>query len=291
MAKSKQTPLAVAAALWDSLEIERVDRREIVTDPAYQPRAPAMIDRAVQRLRQQQALEEMVSQIKLYLQSSRTAETEALWLVELDNKLVLVDGHHRLQAYSETHREEVPAKVYRGKNAQLLADLACRLANVRGSRVQLHRQEIVEAFWATLGNLSRNGSRSWERLQLDGYSYRSLQAQFGGQPALGTISKMVGRLPTARRCFETWKSWPTWKEIRQMLRDRYDTSKPEKEQDDEELIERLAIALAPKLEKYPEPIRVDVYHRMESILRQSETLDMRAIGFEPRHEVFDNDDF
>lgn len=269
-----------AARVWDRLPREEVKLQEIETRPEYQPRDPSVIEGEVARFRQRQSLDEMVDQMVTFLKTSSDNHTDPLWLVELDGKKVLVDGHHRLEAYSRTKRRIVPAKVYRGKNALQVARLSCRLANVRGSRIQLHPHEIREAVWQTLRELSADGQRTWEEIRADGYSYRSLLSQFGGQPSLGTLSSMIGHLRQVRQeCLPEMGEWPTWKEYRKWLAEKHLDPDGEKESDYD--VEKLADQLARRVEKLPPYVRLSVYKRIEELLGEVDEEEMKAMGIEP----------
>lgn len=276
-ATKKRDWLHDAAHLWPTLPQEEVNRHEIETRPEYQPRDPDLIKGNVARFRQMQILEEMVEEMVTFLKASPRNHTDPVWIVEIDGRKILVDGHHRLKAYSRTKRPTVPAKVYRGKNAATLARLSCRLANVRGSRIQLHPSEIGEAVWQTLRELSFDGRRSWGEVQADGYSYRSLRAQFSGQPALGTLSAMTKQLGPARQKLQREGSWPSWKEHLKWLREKHlDPSNniEEKEID----VEKLADKLAREFEKLSRDERLHVYKRTEETLGEVDKAQMKKMG-------------
>jgi len=269
--------------LWEGLSRESVKRQEIETRHEYQPRQPDLIKSAVARFRQMQKLEDMVEQILDFLYASPENETEPVWVVEIKGKLVLVDGHHRLEAYSRASRQTVPAKVYRGRSAVEVARFSSRLANVRGSRIQLHPDEIREAVWQTLGDLSAKGQRTWGEVQADGYSYRVLHKHFGGQPAVGTVSNMVQHLRRVRDEYlpkEGEKDWPSWKKYLRWLHNERQGEDHEIEEE-EHNVQKLADQLARKLEKYPSEVRRLAYQKTEELLGEVEIADMKAMGVCP----------
>lgn len=279
-----RTPLDQASGLWSNLPQERVKRREIETRPEYQPRNPSLIQGDVARFRQNRSLEQMVEEIVAFLSVSPENDTDPVWIVEIEGQKVLVDGHHRLQAYSRDKRQFIPAKVYRGKDPKRLARLACRLANVRGSRVQLHPHEIREAVWQTLRELTDEGRRDWEAVQAAGYSFRIIRSRFAGQPSQGTLSSMVRHLGQIRAEYLPEEgAWPTWKEYLKWLRQDHLESKGYNEE--EYNVEKRADQLARKLEKLPPYVRLRLYQRTEELLGEVDKEEMKARGIYPEDDL------
>lgn len=266
--------------VWASIQPSFVPRRAIVTRREYQPRDPAVISGNHERFRHQRVLEASVKQMVDLLRASPENQTDPVWLVELEGALVLVDGHHRLNAYAQCRRTKLPAKVYRGRNAQKLAAFSSRLANVQGSRIQLHPDEIREAVWQTLRELTANGSRSWEEVSDSGrrYSLRFLQSQFGGQPSIGTLSNMCKHLPRVRRDLSRGGGWPSWRQLLAALRKEH--AKPPSDFDREEQVGRLADRLVKLLERHDADIRRDAYLRAEEILGELQEAELRELGIQ-----------
>lgn len=289
-ASDKRTELDQAADLWANLPQEQVKRREIETVPEYQPRDPSLIEGDVARFRQNRSLEQMREEIVAFLRVSPENVTDPVWIVEIEGQKVLVDGHHRLEAYSRTKRQFIPAKVYRGRNPKKLARLACRLANVRGSRVQLHPHEIREAVWQTLRELTNEGRRDWEAVQAAGYSFRIIRSRFAGQPSQGTLSSMVKHLGRVRAEYLPEEgAWPTWKQYLAWHRKERLESKGNLEEEYD--VEKIADQLARKVEYLPTDVRLRVYQRTEELLGEVEKEQMKAMGIWPIDEWDDVEDF
>ena len=287
MPRNKKLKLQRIEETWQALEVEPVNRVDIEKDPLYQPRDPGLIQRPIDRIRQTDMLEDMVEQMVAHLKASSSTELNPLWIVQRGDDLKLVDGHHRLRAYKRARRRQVPARVYRGPDPHRFALLSSRLANVKGSQVQLHKDEHTEAVWQTLKQLTRSGRIPWSELQRQGYSSRMISSLFSGRPAHTTVCSMIKQLPVvAERFVPEEGEWPSWARTRQLLRDEV---VPEPEEIDEKArIHRLAVRIAKLAQKEPPQIYNAAIREARELLEEARAADMYSLGFEEIDDLLDD---
>lgn len=276
---------------WESLEVELVERTSIKLDRQYQPRDPRLIQKHIERLHQLDRLNEMSDQMVSHLKASTSAQLTPVWLVQIGDELTLVDGHHRYKAYTRAKRKMIPAKVLRGtKDPHRWALMSSRLANTRGSQVQLHKDEHTEAAWRTLSELTDFGRIPWSTLMDRGYSYRVISNLFSGRPAHTTIQSMVKHLPRVAEEFAPKEGeWPSWHRTRKLLREAF--APEEEESDGVDRTERLALKLAELAQKESSCVYKPALRLAERMLDEAESASMEAMGYHPcRVDDFEEDE-
>jgi hypothetical protein len=293
VAKKRKTPqLQKLMERWESLEAELVERSSIKLDPQYQPRNPTLIQKHIERLQQIDRLNEMSDQMVAHLKASKSAQLNPIWLVQVGDDLVLVDGHHRYHAYTRTKRRVIPAKVLRDtKEPHRWALMSSRLANTRGSQVQLHKDEHTEAAWRTLSELTDNGRIPWSTLMDRGYSLRVISNLFSGRPSHSTIQSMVKHLPRVAEEFAPSEGeWPTWRRTRKLLREKFSPEDDEEESNEADRVECLALKLAELAQKESSNIYKPALRLAERMLDDAESAEMKALGYDPSPiEEFEGD--
>lgn len=212
MSAASKRNLRSVLLLWKDLEVQDVPLPMIKTRPDLQPRNPMLISGVTERMRRIETLKDSVENITHSLKQDANHNAPPVWLVSLHTGLYLVDGHHRLHAYQKAKRQTIPAQILRHEQGEQKAILASRLINTTGSRIGLHPTEIREAAWSTISELMKFGARSWEQVQHQGHSVRSICAAFGNGISIGSVHSMTKYVPRIAKHPDVMKSeWPTWR--------------------------------------------------------------------------------
>lgn len=268
--KSTGDPNAVKPGLlglvdrWEAITPQDVALRELKTDPRLQPRDPGLIRHTVDRLGNQDSLTELVEVLATCLRKIPDYVVRPILVADTGEGLFVVDGHHRVKAFSRARRSTIPACVLKAPLRTAMA--AARLANCRGSTVPLHRDEVKEAVWEVLSELLRYGTRGWEAASKSGYSYRVIEDMFGAQVGRDTIQRMVHAVPVARELGHSKNSWPRW---RALCKERRDGVVELPEEGDAEAIERLAHMIAGVIKDYPNDRVIPAFQRAQEMRQEA----------------------
>jgi hypothetical protein len=183
--------------------------------PSLQPRNAAACIRRDAELDAKQG-EQQINRLVDWLQEHPSEEVEPVLLTEVDGKLYVVDGHHRLAAYKRTGRHTIPARVrqFPFKRAVHVA----ALANLTGEKRVLNSGQRLEAAWQWLAVVTQRGQRKLPK----GATMRSVASMYGISKM--SVQRMTERLPKARadrdaRLFREDQmnavtDWPMWKHAR-----------------------------------------------------------------------------
>jgi len=146
------------------------------------------------------------------LAASTAAELDPILVADVDGVLFLVDGHHRLRAYSLEKRQTVPARVLKVTRKQAL--IVSKLVNLDGSKLPMHNEQRKDAVWQYLAEVTLRGMIGLPA----GQSQRSLAARFG--VSLDTVQRMLAKLPEVdptgfpEDSLDAGTRWPRWKHVR-----------------------------------------------------------------------------
>ncbi len=146
------------------------------------------------------------------LEGGPEVQLEAIWVAQVDDRLLLVDGHHRLHAYHAAKRTMIPARVRRMTIEQ--AVVQARRVNLGDRRLPLEPDQLTELVWQELGRLSHSATLPREALP----SCRKLAAEFGisKSSADRMLSKLyeVNLSQYSAEALDPWSKWPRWKYLR-----------------------------------------------------------------------------
>lgn len=191
---------------WRALPARRIKRSKIKIDPAFQPRNPFAVGFKNQH-RVKQESEDHSRLLKDRLEVC--PELEPILVAEIEGKLFVVDGHHRLKAYKASGRSEIPAKVY--ETYWGAAVIVSKLVNLDHRALRMHKEQAREVCWQYLANVTQRGRIS----HTEATSYRKVAALFGVSP--DTAQRMVKALPLIKLedftddALDPGTGWPLWR--------------------------------------------------------------------------------
>lgn len=155
------------------------------------------------------------------LDVSQEVELEPIWLANIPDTpekdigagLYVVDGHHRLSAYSKAKRKTIPARILSMDFAA--AVIVSKPVNCNGCKLVMHREQRFDATWQYLAAIMERGAKP---LLPNGESLRTIAGKFG--IGHNTVSRMLKELrkvqledyPPATR--DPGTDWPRWKYVR-----------------------------------------------------------------------------
>jgi len=183
---------------------------DIKTHPALQPRDPALLF-ARERDRQEQQSAAHIDDMAKLLKADSKAELVPVQIADVSGVLYLVDGHHRLRAYSRAKRQTIPAHV--APMTLVQASNASKLANVTHTKLEMKGAQKKNALWHHLNAITDGGNNPLPR----GVSQRKLGGLFG--VAHDTVGRMLKRLPEIdpteypQEHRDGITGWPHWRYI------------------------------------------------------------------------------
>jgi len=209
--------LETLVQLWRGQPPQQVTLGKLKTDPAYQPRnhflAPYK-DRT-------RLVNESEAHIARLADRLALGDLDPLLAAQIEGKLFIVDGHHRLKAYKRVGRGTVPVHVLPMSAEQ--AGMASKLVNCSGVKLAMHSEQSRECAWQTLAVMTR---RARQRTP-EGFSARAFALQYG--TTKDTVCRMLKRLPEVNpkeyqpEACDCGTGWPQWKNVKgNATRDRYD---------------------------------------------------------------------
>lgn len=194
-----------------------------------------------------------VGTMRLALEAGAGVELEPLLAAEVGDELLVVDGHHRLRAYSLAQRAMVPVRT-----APMLlhaAVILSKLANTDARAMEMHTQQRLDAAWQYLAHITERGRRSLPT----GESLRTISGRFG--VGRGTVARMVEKMPSvtpstfAEAANDPGTGFPRWRYVREHGAGWLDM---ENKMTADALATREAQRLARKLGKLISDVRPDV---------------------------------
>ncbi|WP_181120285.1 ParB/RepB/Spo0J family partition protein [Xanthomonas arboricola] len=205
---------------------------DIRTHDALQPRVARLVP-FKDKGRAEASSEQHVVTFRLLLEATEDRQLDPIWLAEIGSAepveagLYLVDGHHRLKAYRQAKRQQVPACVL--TLSWQTALVLSKLVNCTGRSLALHNEQRRDAAWQYLAALTHRGS-----IELPaGESLRSVAARFG--ISKNTVSSMLANLPQViaaefnALAKDPGTGWPRWRYVRE-AKNPWQTSLPSSDQ-------------------------------------------------------------
>jgi len=183
----------------------------IETNEALQPRSRDVVA-ARDRYRLDEASRLHIARLRADLAAFPGKEVEPLLVADVDGRRLLVDGHHRREAYRLAHRTVAPVRVLRLSMGE--AVMVSKLVNCGGVKLPLHPEQAKEAAWQYLAHVTEGGRRP---LPL-GQSRRGIAGTFGVSKS--TVCRMIEMLPKVKLgdfgedALDPGTSWPRWRQCR-----------------------------------------------------------------------------
>lgn len=162
---------------------------------------------------------EHVDSLLRKLQSRSDFQLDAILVAYIDeetsplvNGLYVLDGHHRVSAYSQAGRSAIPCRVQQMSYRDAL--MLSKLANCNHRAMKMHEEQRLDAAWQWMILASEGAKRPLPKTA----SLRSIASMFDIDK--NTVQRMKKRLREVRlddydqtkRAPET--GWPRWKDTR-----------------------------------------------------------------------------
>ncbi|OOX17729.1 DNA-binding protein [Xanthomonas campestris pv. azadirachtae] len=191
---------------------------DIRTHDALQPRVARLVP-FKDKGRAEESSEQHIATLRLVLEAAENKQLDPIWLADIgsaepvETGLYVVDGHHRLRAYQQAGRKQVPAGVL--ALDWRTAPVVSKLVNCTGRSLALHNEQRRDAAWQYLAALTQQGT-----IELPaGESLRSVAARFG--ISKNTVSSMLANLSHViaaefhALAIDPGTGWPRWRHVRE----------------------------------------------------------------------------
>jgi ParB-like chromosome segregation protein Spo0J len=217
---------------------------DLKTDEALQPREARLVpyrekDRVANRS------EEHIGRMLSHLKPSGDIQLEPLLVADIDGRLLVVDGHHRLKAYQRAQRESAPARVM--PMDRLRAVLVSKLVNCADRALEMHPEQQRDAAWQYIAVVTRQGTIDLP----EGESLRTIAGRFC--VSKDTIANMLRRIPKVRpngfppeKC-DPGTGFPRWKVVREWRKQDEGSELNDQSMNAEHWTQREAMRVARKL--------------------------------------------
>ncbi len=198
---------------WEMIPTSELPIANIDTEDHLQARSTVALP-IRRRTAAEKASENHVRTLSRTLGGGLEVHLEPIWVAQVNDRLLVVDGHHRLHAYHAARRTTIPGRVRLMTMAQ--AVVQARRVNLRDRRLPLEPEQLTEVVWQELGRLSNRGTLPKELLP----SCRKLAAEFGVSKS--SAARMLSMLETIDlsqfpgSALDPWSQWPHWKYMHQM---------------------------------------------------------------------------
>ncbi|SBV51631.1 DNA-binding protein [Xanthomonas bromi] len=205
---------------------------DIRTHDALQPRVARLPFK--DKGRAEESSEQHVATLRLVLEATEDKQLDPVWLADIgsaepvETGLYLVDGHHRLKAYRQANRQQVPAFVLALDWRTAL--VVSKLVNCTGRSLALHNEQRRDAAWQYLADLTHRGAVELPSVR---ESLRSVAARFGISKS--TVSSMLTNMPHViatefhALAIDPGTGWPRWRHVRE-AKNPWQTSLPSSDQ-------------------------------------------------------------
>lgn len=168
-------------------KVQVVPVRSIRERPEFQARDLDLVDaRSVRAVANQRA--DLIASIRRDLEADPEHSVEPIWVASIGNELCVVDGFHRLRAFTLAGRQKIPARVR--AMSQAAAVVVSLQVNEGDRRLPRARGERSEAGWQFVGAITERGTLSppgWTQKRIAEYCNLHVN----------TVAKMQA---AARRC-------------------------------------------------------------------------------------------
>jgi ParB-like chromosome segregation protein Spo0J len=157
---------------------------------------------------------EHIGTMRLALEAAQHVEMEPLLTAKIDGNLLVVDGHHRLEAYRLAGRETAPVRMLpmEHRNAVLIS----KLVNCSERALEMHAEQKRDAAWQYMAAITRHGAVCLP----DGESLRTIAGRFG--ISKDTAQRMLRMLPKvnpkdwSNEAHDPGTGFPRWRYVREV---------------------------------------------------------------------------
>jgi len=175
------------------MEIKLVPIKDIKTDTRLQPRNIDLVT-GKHRGPEEKRTENHIYNLFELLQGSKQKQLTPIVLTTINEALIVIDGHHRLEAYKKAKRNEIPATIL---NLDLKQSyLRARTANAEERALPMHREQSNEAAWQIVLDLTNGGANDLPKPN----SIRTIANSVNASKS--TVGKMI---PKAQQWNGKWK--------------------------------------------------------------------------------------
>jgi ParB-like chromosome segregation protein Spo0J len=269
--------LNVDAALQrlQAAEVQQLPLAALKTDDTFQPREARMVPFKDQA-RVERRSEEHVGTMRLALEATHSNELEPVLVAEVDGVPFVVDGHHRLKAYSRAQRETIPARVL--PMTRTGAVLVSKLVNCAERALEMHPEQKRDAAWQYMAAVTQRGAIGLPE------SLRFIAGRFG--IGKDTAQRMLRKLPEVNPrdwegdALDSGTGWPRWKSVREW---------PQREHDAEMTMEQLIQREAEKTVKKMGVLMYDTSPEAWRLAWRMMTLEMEQETSNPDSLAFDEE--
>lgn len=201
---------------WRQTEPHRVPLGRLKTDSAYQPRNPRLVPYK-DSARWKADADAHIARLAAHL---AYGELDPLLVADIDGKLMIVDGHHRLLAHRRAGKCDALAHIMRLTTDE--ARMVSKLVNCDPGKLKMHDEQRRECAWQYLAYVTTQGRTGLPACA----SRRRLAQRFGvGREA---IRGMLKRLPEVNlaeygeAACDPGTGFPNWKHVKgNAIRDRF----------------------------------------------------------------------
>lgn len=195
---------------WQELPPQMIGLGGIKVEEALQPRNQRLVPLKDQH-RVAKLSEDHLARLWVALQGGKDVQLEPVLVADVAGVHYLVDGHHRLSAYKRAKRTVVPARIMRVSWVDAVK--LSKLVNVSGTKIPMTRDQVAEACWQTIADLTNRG------LTDPGMSLREIAAVFGvGKDMVAAMLQSVKGLKLCEfgaPALDPGTGWPRWKYVKQ----------------------------------------------------------------------------
>ncbi len=192
-------------AEWRAIEPQRVVIDAIVAVDGLQFRDTTAIAFA-RKGAAEAASRTMVSNMKMQLVTEPARELDPVLVAKVGKRLVIVDGHHRLNAYRRARRETIPCRIRKATMREALQ--VARVTNLDQTKLPMDGAQARKCVWQAIGEYTAKGTRG------AGCSARSIARTYGGvaRTTVDTMLLRVAAMPAGWEQLERnpISGWPTW---------------------------------------------------------------------------------
>jgi len=276
-------------AEWHNITPEMVEIEMIETDDKYQARNKRLAP-FKDRGRLESASAQHIDTLALKLGKKR--QLDAVWLARIDDKLYLVDGHHRLQAYRKKKRDSIPARIR--DSTEMDAIMVSKACNCVGVKLPMHAEQCREAAWQHLALVTHRGRREMPV----GESSHKIAMLYGiSKNTLTAMKKKMTKIKLDEyppEACDVGTGWPQWKQVRgNTQRDDGDDIPVDKREriKTERLAERLGVLLETNgLDRFVKALRLLTMDELNEIAEQMEEAELTRRDISRLNPWVDDDD-
>jgi len=241
---------------WRSIEPQSINIGRIKIDPVYQPRNKVLVPFR-ERIRFNKTSEQHIADLAIKLQGG---DLEPVLVARIDGKLKLIDGHHRVTAYRNAHRTDIPARIR--DSTEMAALMASKSVNCDGVKLRMHNEQRKEGAWQYLALKTGRGKRDFPA----GISLRGIARTFAiGHDTVARMRKHLLKVKRAdfnREQCDPGTGWPQWRHVRgNAIRDRF--ADVDVEIREQHRIEKMAARLGKEIDTHGEEAFIAALHLLE----------------------------